>query len=157
VHYEGDVVVADGATYQADCDTAEVPGEGKDWICLARSGRDGATPKVRGLFSATEKYRALNIVALNGGSFIARKDDPGPCPGDGWQLIASQGKAGPKGERGLRGELGQRGERGEPAPLIVRWKLDQSAYAAVPVLSDGSEGPTLELRSLFEQFEMEIR
>jgi hypothetical protein len=27
------------------------------------------------------KYRLLNIVALNGSSFIAKRHDPGPCPG----------------------------------------------------------------------------
>ena len=55
------------------------------------------------LFSDKETYKALDIVALNGGSFIAKKDNPGPCPGAGWQLIASQGKRGDKGERGLQG------------------------------------------------------
>jgi hypothetical protein len=52
--------------------------------------------EVRGLFSDKETYKALDIVALNGGSFVARRDDPGPCPGAGWQLIASQGKRGDK-------------------------------------------------------------
>jgi hypothetical protein len=49
---------------------------------------------VRGTWAAGERYQALNVVALNGASFVARRDDPGPCPGEGWQLIASQGKRG---------------------------------------------------------------
>ena len=101
--------------------------------------------------SATKKpIKALDIVALNGGSFIAKKDNPGPCPGAGWQLIASQGKRGDKGERGLQGIPG--------VPVFIqKWRLDRDNYIAVPVMSDGREGPPLELRSLFEQFHTEAR
>ena len=84
------------------------------------------------------------------GSFIAKKDNPGPCPGAGWQLIASQGKRGDKGERGLQGIPGV-------AVFIQKWRLDRDNYIAVPVMSDGREGPPLELRSLFEQFHTEAR
>jgi hypothetical protein len=66
-------------------------------------------PKISGTYREGESYVFLNIVALNGSSFIARRDDPGSCPGDGWQLIASAGKPGLKGKRG---EPGPRGERG---------------------------------------------
>ena len=82
-------------------------------------------------------------MALNGASFIARRDDPGGCPGDGWQLLVKQGKT---------GAVGEKGERGDRAPRISSWRLDRERYMAVPVLTDGSEGPTLELRALFEQF-----
>ena len=47
-------------------------------------------------------FYAGDVVALNGGSFIARKDVPGPCPGPGWQLIASQGRRGAAGEKRAR-------------------------------------------------------
>ena len=103
-----------------------------------------------GLFSDKETYKALDIVALNGGSFIAKKDDPGSCPGAGWQLIASQGKRGDKGERGLQGISGV-------AVFIASWQIDRDNYIAVPVMSDGREGQPLELRSLFEQFHTEAR
>ena len=43
------------------------------------------------------------------------------------------------------------GPRGEPAPTITGWRIDREGYAAVPVLSNGTEGAPLELRSLFEQ------
>ena len=33
-----------------------------------------------------------------------------------------------------------------------RLRVDPAAYAAVPLLSDGSEGAPLELRGLFQQF-----
>lgn len=160
VFYRGNVVSAHGASWQAERDTADVPGVGKDWYCLARAGRDGITPRVRGRFDEKAEYRALDVVALNGGSFIARQDNPGACPGDGWQLIASQGKSGAKGERGDRGEKGIKGDpgaAGRAAPIITRWHIDREAFTATPLLSDGGNGPVIELRGLFEQYQLEAR
>jgi hypothetical protein len=155
VHYRGDMVMHRGSTYQARCDTAREPPH-EDWICVAyagvdgRDGRDGRSLNMRGTFKAGESYLAPDIVALNGSSFVAKKDNPGPCPGPGWQLIASQGKRGDKGERGLQGIPG--------VPVVIQqWRLDRDNYIAVPVMSDGREGPPLELRSLFEQFHTEAR
>jgi hypothetical protein len=148
VHYEGDVVVHDGGTFQAKRDTGQPPSHA-DWICLAAAGRDGNSFTVRGTFDATPDYRRLDVVALNGGCFIALKDAPGPCPGSGWQLLASQGK------RGVAGEKGERGPKGDPGlsgATICDWKIDRARYVATPVMSDGREGPPLELRELFEQF-----
>jgi len=54
------------------------------------------------------RQNAGAVVALNGGSFVALKDAPGPCPGSGWQLLASQGK------RGVAGEKGERGPKADP-------------------------------------------
>lgn len=154
VHYEDDVVTTGGATYQATKDTAQEPGVGKDWICIARAGADGddgLSPDVRGLFDAAATYRRLSIVAVNGSSFIAKKDDPGPCPGAGWQLLVSQGKRGDKGERGMQGPPGT------PAPLIVKWHVDPENFIAVPITSDGREGEPLPMRAFFEQFHREAR
>ena len=47
-----------------------------------------------------------DIVALNGGSFIARHDDPGECPGSGWQSLTLPGKRGERGPHGERGPAG---------------------------------------------------
>ena len=164
VHYAGVVVTHAGGTFQAARDTGQAPGAVStakaDWVCLARPGRDAAMPRVRGTFAEGEAYAALDIVALSGSSFIARRDGPGPCPGEGWQLIASAGKQGikgPSGDRGDRGEPGARGLPGTSAPLIVGWSIDRAAYTARPILSDQSEAPPLELRSLFEQFHDEAR
>jgi hypothetical protein len=41
-------------------------------------------------------------------------------------------------------------------PTITGWRVDRAAYAAVPLLSDGSEGAPLELRGLFKQFLDEV-
>src|SRR5262245_47545223 len=103
VHYQGDVVTHDGGAWQAKRDTGQPPSH-PDWVCLAAAGRDGGSITVRGTFDETADYRRLDVVALNGGCFIARKDAAGPCPGSGWQLLASQGKRGVAGARGERGE-----------------------------------------------------
>jgi hypothetical protein len=156
VYYEGDVVAYDGGTYQARRDTGQPPSHA-DWICLATAGRDGKSFTVRSTFNETADYRRLDVVALNGGSFVALKDKPGPCPGPGWQLIASQGKRGVAGERGERGPPGPRGDAGASGATICDWKIDRARYLAMPVMSDGSHGPQLELRGLFEQFFSEVR
>jgi hypothetical protein len=148
VYYEGDVVAYDGGTFQAKRDTGQPPSHA-DWICLATAGRDGNSITVRGTFYETAEYRRLEVVALNGGSFVALKDAPGPCPGSGWQLLASQGKRGVAGEKGERGPQGAPGSSGA---TIRDWKIDRARYVATPVMSDGREGPPLELRGLFEQF-----
>jgi len=142
VHYEGDVVAYDGGTFQAKRDTGQPPSHA-DWVCLATAGRDGNGITVRGTFNETAEYRRLDVVARNGGSFVALKDVPGPCPGAGWQLLASQGKRGVAGERG---ERGQQGNPGLSGATIRDWKIDRARYVATPVMSDGREGPPLELR-----------
>src|SRR5262245_22293787 len=151
VYYEGDVVAYDGGTFQAKRDTGQPPSHA-DWICLAAAGRDGNSITVRGTFNETAEYRRLEVVALNGGSFVALKDKPGPCPGSGWQLLASQGKRGVAGERGERGERGAKGDTGLKGTTICDWKIDRARYVATPLMSDGREGPPLELRELFQQF-----
>jgi len=37
------------------------------------------------------------------------------------------------------------------------WKIHRARYLAMPVMSDGSDGPQLELRGLFEQFLLETQ
>ena len=127
-----------------------------DWIPLAvpgrdgRDGRDAISPTVRGTWRADATYKFLDVVALNRGSFVAKYDDPGPCPGDGWQLLVSA----VKGERGLRGDRGPSGPPGPPI-AIASWVIDRTSFTATPVMTDGSEGPPLELRGLFEQYQIE--
>jgi hypothetical protein len=151
VYYEGDVVAYDGGTFQAKRDTGQPPSHA-DWICLATAGRDGNSITVRGTFNETAEYRRLDVVALNGGSFVARKDAPGPCPGSGWQLLASQGKRGVAGARGERGERGPKGDPRLSGATICGWTIDRARYLATPLMSDGCQGPPLELRELFQQF-----
>ena len=151
VHYAGDVVTHAGALWQATKDTGQAPPHA-DWICLAAAGADGITPTVRSTYDGTATYARLDIVALNGSTFIARKDDPGVCPGEGWQLMSVRGKPGIKGPPGERGERGGKGDPGAPAPTILAWKVDRESYTVTPIMSDASEGPAIEMRGLFEQF-----
>ncbi len=114
VSYEGDVRTHAGATWQALRDTGREPSH-EDWICLAPAGRDGSDGRslvVRGTYSPTTEYDHLNVVALNYASWVALRDNPGPCPGEGWQLLAGpgkQGKPGDPGRPGLKGDLGPAG------------------------------------------------
>jgi hypothetical protein len=160
VHYDGDVVTHAGGLYQAIADTAKTPPH-PDWVCLAapgqdgqngKDGADGLTPIVRGTFAMDQTYKRLDIVARDRGAFIAKVDNPGNCPGEGWQLITAHGV---QGDRGKPGDRGEKGEQGPPGVGIVSWKIDGKNYRAVPLLSDGNEGPVLELRALFEQFHEE--
>ncbi len=133
VHYAGEVVTLAGATWQAKRDTGKSPPH-DDWTCIAAAGRDGRSLTIRGTFDATATYDALDVVALNGGSFVALSDDPGECPGEGWQLLTSPGKRGQKGEDGARGAPGPRGEAG---PSIIAGTFD--GCRMVLTNDDGSE------------------
>jgi hypothetical protein len=153
IYHEGDIVGFAGGTYQATKDTARAPGA-KDWVCLARSG-DSLTP--RGAYDDHGDYRCLDVIMVDGSSFVALKDHPGPCPGADWQLLASRGSRGDRGLKGERGLIGPRGERGAAAPTIRAWEVDRAGYAATPIMSDGSKGPPLELSELFQQFFADVQ
>jgi len=153
VYYERDLVVAgDGALYQAECDTGATPPH-TDWRCITRAGRDGKDAvnfRVEGTYSPDVKYRRLSIVMLNGSSFVARHDDPGPCPGDGWQLFTSVGK---------RGQQGPKGERGPAGPLAIAPRIASTEIDAnynLLILYTDNSSDTIPLRPAFEQFQMEI-
>jgi hypothetical protein len=159
VFYEGSVVTYDGGSYQALQDTGEPPDNEAHWQCLATPGRDAKSIRHRGTYKEDSDYAAYDAVALNGGSFLALRDKPGPCPSPGWQLLAAPGKRGVAGERGSQGDRGPAGIAGPPgkdAATIASWKLDRAAYTVTPIMSDGTSGPPLNLRGLFEQFQDEV-
>jgi hypothetical protein len=136
VYYEGEAATFGGATYQASRDTGRSPPH-EDWNCIASAGRDGLDGRsfeIRGTYKTEDEYRALNVVALNGGAFVAKRDEPGPCPGEGWQLIASQGKQGKPGERGGIGPKGDNGPSGSP---VTRAEVDSDGLLRL-VNGDGS-------------------
>jgi hypothetical protein len=113
---------------------------------------------LRGAYRSDQDYDRLDVVTLDGSSYIARRESPGPCPGEGWRILASaggtgpQGIRGPKGERGLPGPAGESGPPGKPDAPLADWRVDPDSYSAFPVMADGKEGPALELRALFQQF-----
>jgi hypothetical protein len=105
--------------------------------------------RLRGSFDVAAEYLAHDVVVRNGSSFVALRDRPGVCPGEHWQLLASKGD---RGERGVRGPRGLTGDRGEAAPGIKTWLIDKTRFTAAAVLSDGTVGPAIELRALFQEF-----
>ncbi len=138
VHYEGDVVSFRGAIFQAVRDTGKAP-DHVDWQCIVRAGLDGADGRsfaIRGTWEEAGDYRALDVVTLIGGSFVAKRDDPGACPGEGWQLMASQGKRGKPGEKGPAGI----GLRGLPGDSVTRMTVSDDG---ILTLTNG-DGSTVE-------------
>jgi hypothetical protein len=136
VHYAGAAVTHGGASWQAIRDTGRPP-PGDDWQVLAAAGRDGANGRslaFRGAWKGIRDYAYLDVVAHDGGSWVALQDAPGPCPGDGWQLLASRGKAGPPG---ARGEVGERGCPGPAAPAPQSLSVDDAGILTL-TLADGS-------------------
>jgi hypothetical protein len=81
-------------------------------------GGEGRSFTIRGTWNPSSEYRALDVVMLNGASFAARVDGPGPCPGEGWQMLAAQGGY------GKPGKPGERGERGPPGPTPTALEVD---------------------------------
>jgi hypothetical protein len=123
---------------------------------------ENAGLRLRGAYGSDQDYDRLDVVSFEGSSYIARLDGPGPCPGNGWRTLASagptgpQGLAGTKGERGLPGPAGAIGPQGKPAPSVEGWLIETANYSVFPIMSDGKQGPALELRALFEQFIAEV-
>lgn len=122
VHYDGDIVTLGGSTFQAIRDTGRQPPH-DDWVCIASAGRNGADGRsfaIRGTWEPDGEYRELDVVAMNGASFVAKSDDPGPCPGDGWQLMSAQGK------RGKPGDPGNKGDPGPKGPAVIALGIDDN-------------------------------
>src|SRR5262245_14622150 len=104
--------------------------------------------RIKGTFQPDNNYVRGVLVVRDGASFIARRDNPGPCPGVGWQMTAKQG---------ARGVAGPKGDRGKDAPTIERWLVNRDTFTITPVYSNGIFGPVLELKELVEQFQSEAR
>ena len=104
---------------------------------------------IRGTYVEDKHFLQHDVVAKNGGSYVARKDAPGICPGVDWQQISQPGKTGPKGERGF---AGARGPQGESGATFLCWKIDKKNFVAIPLMTNGREGPRLHLRELFEEY-----
>jgi len=97
-------------------------------------GPDGRTLAFRGHWKAAEAYEALDVVMLDGSSFVAVSDAPGACPGEGWRLLSPRGKAGPPG---VAGPIGERGYPGPPGPLPEALAVDDEGMLTLRY-SDGT-------------------
>jgi hypothetical protein len=58
---------------------------------------------------------------------------------------------------GRGGTAWTRGEPGAAGAIIAAWEIDEVNYRARAVMSDGTDGGTLDLRTMFEQFHNEVR
>jgi hypothetical protein len=58
-----------------------------------------------GGYDSKQRYEKLDVVTTRGSSFVAITNDPGSCPGEGWQLLAGRRSRGTPGERGVKGEM----------------------------------------------------
>jgi hypothetical protein len=110
-----------------------LPGEPGEKGLDGKDGKDGREWVVRGTYNAEETYERGHVVALNGGSFVAKMDEPGPCPGEGWQLLASVGKRGNPGEPG---KPGLRGDPGLPGATITGFEVE--GMMLIASMSDGT-------------------
>jgi hypothetical protein len=52
---------------------------------------------------------------------------------------------------GAQPEVGR--ATGETGATIVSWQIDPERFGASPLMSNGTVGPMLELRSLFEEYQ----
>jgi hypothetical protein len=142
VHYAGDVVRYNGATYQALADTGREPPH-SDWGELASRGTDGIGFVLRGTYDASAEYKQHDIVMLNRNSFAAKFDNPSDCPGEGWQLFA------PSGGRGKEGPPGARGADGRSVSIA---NLEADADAMVLKITDSlGKAFTLDLQPIAER------
>jgi hypothetical protein len=134
VHYAAAVVTHRGATWQAQRDTGKEPGESDDWTCLAEPGGTPRGFTIRGTYDGDAAYNALDIVAMNGSSFVAKVDRAGACPGDDWQLWAQPGRPGKPGEAGRKGD---RGDPGPAADIPAALTVDRSGLLTL-TMTDGT-------------------
>jgi hypothetical protein len=81
-------------------------------------------PMLRGTYDPRTTYSALDVIAKDGGIYIAKQDAPGTCPGEGWRTRFASwadgvGRAG--GESLIRAHPGQ-----NPAEAQWRWRGQRS-------------------------------
>jgi hypothetical protein len=63
------------------------------------------------------------------------------------------GDRGPPGRDGAQGPPGPKGSRGQRGFETTGWLINEAEYCITPLFYDNSQGPTLNLRGLFEQFQ----
>jgi uncharacterized coiled-coil protein SlyX len=174
VSYAGEVVVYEGGTWQALKDTGHPPGNGKDWTLLAARGLDARSWRVRGTYNERHDYAELDVVVRDSSSFIALRDNPGACPGDGWQMIACGGKRGVAGDKGERGPAGPAGAApkfggarfnhngmeistdGGPIPILRSVSVDAADFSLKLTAPDGST-LKISLLPLFQAYNEQTR
>lgn len=82
-------------------------------------------PKPRGDYEPTKAYEFLNIVTLDGRSYICNDPDGAPigfAPSDRryWQSLNGPGEKGEKGDKGDKGDKGNKGDTGDGSTDTAR-------------------------------------
>jgi hypothetical protein len=155
---QGEMFAHHGAMWQAKTNTGQAPQEGANWLCVSAPGKDGEPGRglrIRGLYHSAKTYRELDVVVSNGSSFVAKCDNPGPCPGDGWEvnaLVGKRGEEGPRGEAAPKVDVVAIGK----AARIASWTMGGD-YMAVPKNEGGHIGAPLDLRPYFQKYFDETR
>ena len=73
-------------------------------------------PVPRGEYNNTNQYAKIDIVSMDGGSWISNKPVRGVKPGtdpESWTQLAQKGDTGPKGDTGDTGPQGPKGDTGD--------------------------------------------
>jgi hypothetical protein len=129
IYDAGAWVVRDGAIFQAQEQTGKEWHQA-DWLCVVEKPADGRSFEICDTYDPNIAYRALSVVTLNNSWFIAKRDNPGPCPGEDW-------KSGPVGKRGKDGvpgsaasvaflaSLGRLRSTGRSIPVLMRDSSDE--------------------------------
>ena len=87
-----------------------------------------------------------------GGRFWPCTTSPVPVLALDGNYSLRRASAASPGRRAIEVLLALPGRREKTPRAIVGWAMDRAAYTVTPVMSDGSSGPPLNLRGLFEQF-----
>jgi hypothetical protein len=108
------------------------PGDRGEKGEAGQAGTDARQWRHRRTYDPKQTYADGDVVAHDGGSWLALCDEPGSLPGDGWAQLTV---------RGQRGKPGDKGERGAPGPEgrgIVDLSVDDTGETLVVELSDGT-------------------
>jgi hypothetical protein len=109
------------------------PGERGEKGEAGQAGTDARQWRHRRSYDPRQAYADGDVVAHDGGSWLALQDDPGSLPGDGWAQLTVRGQRGKPGDRGERGPQGSEG-RG-----IADLSISESGEMLIIELSDGTQ------------------
>jgi len=118
---------------QGEAGAAGERGEKGEAGQTGQAGADARQWRHRRSYDPRQAYADGDVVAHDGGSWLALTDEPGSLPGDGWAQLTVRGQRGKPGDRGERGPQGSEG-RG-----IAGLSISESGEMLIVELSDGTQ------------------